>query len=286
MHIQSKSWFKLSLKERDKKLLDIGVNLNLIRKIRSLSPKQKILESTKIALKFDPVPSHDFIECIAGYKSRGGIYNHFKNLQDLINSVPKVKHKNLEPVNVNRHQHDVSKLIPTEIDNTRIWIEYDKNNKEKLVVWQKTNGRMRCTTLNRIVNKTIFLLGIALYAGEGTKYSENAKKVEIVNSNPSIIASFIKFLENLGIEKSKLKARVHIYNAIDELTAEKFWILKLGLKHKQFTKPLIKHSERKNVLREVSVIDINLSNSMLNNLLKYWTDNLEELAEKIQHSSN
>lgn len=282
MHIEAKSWFRLSNKERDSKLVNFGINFDELRKLRSLPPKQKILEATKIALMFDPLPSHDFIECIAGYSGRGGIYNHFQSLNELINSVPKLEYKgDLEKISLNSDEVDLTNFIPNSIGNTDVWIEPDKNDKRKIVIWQKTTGKMRYFSANRKIKKNLFLTGIALYAGEGTKYSKKSRKIEIVNSNPSVIRLFISFLKNFGIEKSKLSARVHIHHKNEKTQAQKFWISEIGLIKNQFNKPNVKPSRNFDNSRRVFVIDINVSNTMLLNLLNYWTTNLEKIVQKI-----
>src|SRR5437667_5160356 len=79
-----------------------------------------------------------------------------------------------------------------------------------------------------------------LYPSEGSKYSNLSRRVEIVNSNASILALFIRFLGTLGIGRSKVRARLHIHNPQEEVQEKQFWRRSLGLRGNQFSKSVLK----------------------------------------------
>ena len=84
MHITTASWSKLPRDRRDGMLLSLGITAERLEEIRSLPPRDKLLEAAKAAVELEPSPNSDLIEYIAGYGPRGGLYQHFANLDELL----------------------------------------------------------------------------------------------------------------------------------------------------------------------------------------------------------
>jgi hypothetical protein len=75
-------------------------------------------------------------------------------------------------------------------------------------------------------NRDVFIAGIALYAGEGSK-TQNL--VRLVNADPNVICFFIKWLNQLGVNSNHIMLRVHGYPDTDKVEAESYWLEKTGL---------------------------------------------------------
>lgn len=83
-----------------------------------------------------------------------------------------------------------------------------------------------------------FVSGFYLYWGEGTKSAEYS--TSLTNSDPALLRSFIVWLENLGVPKSDLKAKLHIYTDQSEAQLKKFWSGTLGIPVGNFNKTYVK----------------------------------------------
>lgn len=280
MHIITKPLSKLSKDKREKFFQSLGIPTSDIFKIRNLPPKKRLLEAAKLALRIDPTPNSDLIEWLAGYSWRGALYHHYKNLESLLSiAKPKISSfKRLSPISLEKDQIDLSKFIPEIIGDLKLFVDCDGNY---LHIWQKVGTRVRTIKLRRKCNKKLFLTGVALYAGEGSKTPYTTRKIEIVNTSPVIVKTFIKFLDNLGIPKNKLKARIHAHSESEAEKSEEFWMKKINIKRKQFIKSLIRKSNKKRGSKKISyAIDIHYNSSMLRFLFIYWVNNLDKIIQK------
>ena len=278
MHTQTLSWAKLPKELRDKRLEELGIAGDVLSRIRSLEPKTRIREAAKAALKIDDEPNSDLIEYIAGYSLRGGIYHHFRTLKELLTSVESSSvPRRFERIRLNPSELDLAEVIPRIVRGFTVHIETIGPTGTRILVWQKVNGGMRSITINRKISKILFLSGVMLYAGEGSKHSNASRRVEIANSSPPILRLFIRFLDDLGIRRQSLTARVQIHDPLDESDALEFWGKKLSLQPEQFRKTIAKKSKGV-VRRKTFTLNLRYANTMLNILLKHWTDHLEELV--------
>lgn len=95
-----------------------------------------------------------------------------------------------------------------------------------------------------LTKKALFMAGLFLYWGEGTKTMD--ARLSVSNTNPAIIKFFIKWLtESLGVPKEKLRVYLHLYSDMVISREIAFWSEILVLSPRQFTKPYIKKSSRK-----------------------------------------
>lgn len=73
-------------------------------------------------------------------------------------------------------------------------------------------------------HKSLLIIGIILYWAEGTKSEKCNQGLSFSNSDPAMIAYFVKFLkESLKIEEEKITGGIHIYPDSDVEQARKFW---------------------------------------------------------------
>jgi hypothetical protein len=238
-----------------------------------MRPKERLLESARIAMTVDDEPNSDFIDFIAGYEARGGLYHYFRTVESLLRvAEPDRKTTNPPRILPKSDEFDLATVVPRTIQRYPVHVETG-NTVRQLVVWQKVNGGMRLVTLERPVPKVSFLSGVLLYAGEGTR-SVASGRVEISSSNPGIIRLFMRFLDDIGVPKGRLKARIQVHDPSEESKATRMWIEKVRLGREQFTKPLVSAPSVR-IRRETYTLQVSYANTMLLMLLRDWTTNLE-----------
>jgi len=89
--------------------------------------------------------------------------------------------------------------------------------------------------------KELYLAGLFLYWGEGTKGKTTSLSVS--NTDPSVIKFFIFWLvKSLGVSREKLKVQLHLYSDMQIQQEVYFWSKVLDIPKKQFNKPYIKKS--------------------------------------------
>ncbi|MEI6345674.1 MAG: hypothetical protein WCO79_00330 [bacterium] len=88
------------------------------------------------------------------------------------------------------------------------------------------------TAVGTMYRRDVFMLGLGLYLGEGTK-THNI--VRMINSNPDIIRFSIKwFREVFGITRDHFRIRLHLYPDSDVDASIQFWSSQVGLSKKHF----------------------------------------------------
>jgi hypothetical protein len=76
--------------------------------------------------------------------------------------------------------------------------------------------------------------------------------VIFINSDPSLVRFFLRFLEVVGTEREDLIFRVYIHDQADVKAAERFWLDVTGARPEQFRRPVLKHHNPKTVRKNVS----------------------------------
>ncbi len=94
--------------------------------------------------------------------------------------------------------------------------------------------------IGAISERELFILGFALYWAEGGK--TRIGSLALGNTDPAMLKVFIKWLTLLGVPKSKLRVKLHMYKDMDQKKIIAFWKKTLGLKDSHFIKPYIKNS--------------------------------------------
>lgn len=88
-----------------------------------------------------------------------------------------------------------------------------------------------------MTKRDLFMLGIGLYIGEGTK-THNI--VRIINADPKIIKLAIKWFEDVcGLQKENFRIRIHLYPDTNIKECLKFWSEVSGIPMNQFYKSQI-----------------------------------------------
>lgn len=94
------------------------------------------------------------------------------------------------------------------------------------------------TDIGQMNDREIFLAGLFLFWGEGGKTLNSITSLS--NTDPSVIAFFIKWLSILGVKKENMRARLHLYRDMDIEVITNYWSLISGIPVSLFFKPYIK----------------------------------------------
>ena len=108
----------------------------------------------------------------------------------------------------------------------------------------RTVAAARIGTLS---DREVLIGGAIAYWCEGAKSKSyrRADRVVFVNSDPGLIAFFLRFLDVAGIARERLTYRVQIHETADAEAAQRFWLDVTGADPAQFRRPSLKrHNPR------------------------------------------
>lgn len=89
--------------------------------------------------------------------------------------------------------------------------------------------------IGRLSEREFLVLGLALYAGEGSKTRSD---VSFANSDPRMIWMFVTWLRRFfPVVESKLRVKLYLHEGLDLGAAIRFWAELTGIPAAQFTKP-------------------------------------------------
>jgi hypothetical protein len=95
-------------------------------------------------------------------------------------------------------------------------------------------------------SRTIENIGLALYWAEGSK-SPSARVVDFANSDPAMIAYFMKFLKTCySLDSRKLRVFLYCYANQDTDSLVQFWSKTTTIPANQFSRPYIRKDYREN----------------------------------------
>ena len=96
--------------------------------------------------------------------------------------------------------------------------------------------------MGEVSSRDLFMLGVGIYIGEGSKTQEI---VRVVNADHRVISLFIKWLKLQGLKSKNIAIRLHLYPDTNIGRAEAFWSKKTGLPESCFQKPCIDYRAKK-----------------------------------------
>jgi predicted transcriptional regulator len=99
--------------------------------------------------------------------------------------------------------------------------------------------------IKKISKRELFISGLFLYWGEGSKTRSTA--VGLTNTNPYMLMYFIQWLNFFNVPKNKLKVHLHLYLDMDIDEKISFWSKVLHIPISQFRKPYIKKSKASSI---------------------------------------
>lgn len=98
--------------------------------------------------------------------------------------------------------------------------------------------RLRAETVARaraqigpVSERDLLVLGVALYWAEGAKRKPWAARdrITFVNSDPSIVRTWLRWLELVGVSREQCRFRLQIHEQADVAAAERFWAETVGV---------------------------------------------------------
>lgn len=158
-------------------------------------------------------------------------------------------------------------------------LDANKKRAEKVQAENKEIRLKAASEISAFSQKHLFLIGVALYWGEGGQSEHNANSLGLrfTNSNPAMIALFLRFLrEILQIEDSRIKAHIHAHQNVNRNEAVKFWAGATRLPTERFCWINQVSRASKNVRPIHSLphgtLDIRVNNRALFMRMKGWVD--------------
>lgn len=101
--------------------------------------------------------------------------------------------------------------------------------------------------IGKLTKRDIFMLGIGVYIGEGSKTGDI---VRIVNSDPRIVRFGVRwFIEMCGLTIENMVARIHLYPSNNEQDAINYWHKETGIPKSNFQKSSIDTRTNKKSIR-------------------------------------
>ena len=107
--------------------------------------------------------------------------------------------------------------------------------------------------IGELSDREILIAGALAYWCEGSKNKPHRRddRVVFINSDPGLIAFFLKFLGTAGVARSDLILRLYIHESADVATAQRFWLELAGVEPGQFRRPVLKRHNPKTVRKNV-----------------------------------
>jgi predicted transcriptional regulator len=98
------------------------------------------------------------------------------------------------------------------------------------------------TEVGLLSDREVIVAGAIAYWCEGAKNKpyRRTDRVAFINSDPALIALFLRFLGVVGVESDRLIYRVHIHESADVDAAVQFWLGVTGATSAQFRRATLK----------------------------------------------
>ncbi|MEV5824483.1 helix-turn-helix domain-containing protein [Spirillospora sp. NPDC052242] len=113
-----------------------------------------------------------------------------------------------------------------------------------------------CREVGELSDRDVLMLGAVIYWCEGSKDKiyRRQEKVRFINSDPALIAFFLRFLQVAGVRGDQIRYRLHIHETADVDEVTRWWAEAVGASAEEFQKPTIKRhrakTNRKNLVDE------------------------------------
>jgi hypothetical protein len=132
-----------------------------------------------------------------------------------------------------------------------------------------------------ISKRELFLIGIALYWGEGGKTNVNLTRIS--NADPVVIKIMMRFFRELcAVPADKFNGQVHIFSHLNAKAAEQYWSAISGIPIRNFYKTQSKPSSASKDKRHTlpnGTFQIYISDTKLQLKIKGWIEALAAFAD-------
>ncbi|MDP9249043.1 MAG: helix-turn-helix domain-containing protein [bacterium] len=124
-------------------------------------------------------------------------------------------------------------------DNNPRRIEHYRNTmREKKEIRLRNVYEIVSKDIGSFTKRDLFLAGLFLYWGEGTKSQDSI--VTVTNTNPAMLQFFIRWLQLLGVKRKDLKVKLHLYSDMNIKQSIDFWSRELKIPTNRFYKTYVK----------------------------------------------
>lgn len=133
--------------------------------------------------------------------------------------------------------------------------------------------------IGSITSRELLLVGVAIYWAEGAKSKPWAirDRLTFINSDPSMILMFLRWLGLLGIDRSRCRFHLQIHESADVGAAETYWSDLVGVDLETFNKTTLKRHNPKTVRKNVGeeyrgclVVDVLQSAKLFQSVAGWW----------------
>ncbi|MBX2866390.1 helix-turn-helix domain-containing protein [Candidatus Kaiserbacteria bacterium] len=131
--------------------------------------------------------------------------------------------------------------------------------------------------LGALSERDLLIAGFFLYWGEGGKSQDYSST--FTNTDPSMIRCYLRWIELLGIPKSQISVRLHLYSDMSIRREISFWSRETGIPRRFFRKPYIKESKYSDITFTTfghGTCDISVSGR---DITEYVSQGLKRLSE-------
>ncbi|MFD7339956.1 hypothetical protein ACFV98_28715 [Streptomyces violascens] len=101
--------------------------------------------------------------------------------------------------------------------------------------------------IGELSDRELYLVGVVLYWAEGAKDKPWARResLKFINSDPTVIRVYLRWLELQGVTPERLRLCVNIHESADVEEATRFWEELTGLGPASFNRPVLKRHNPK-----------------------------------------
>ncbi len=127
-----------------------------------------------------------------------------------------------------KHNQETIKVI------NRARLMANETRRAKKIKSIKNAGELAVKDIGKFTKRDLFMFGIGLYTGEGSKTDG---LIRVVNSDPKIIKSFIRWFKKImGLQNINFSIRIHSYPDNNQEDVIVFWMKETGLPRCTFQK--------------------------------------------------
>lgn len=136
-----------------------------------------------------------------------------------------------------------------------------------------------------VEQKCLKALALGLYWGEGSKY--NPISIRLVNSDPSLLRTFIRFLKEIcGVNSVKIKVWLTVHSDVVIKEAERYWSEQLDIPLTQFSKTVVinhrgKGSYKNKIFYGTATVCVH--NMKLRQIIQKWLEEYAHVAQLVEH---
>lgn len=114
--------------------------------------------------------------------------------------------------------------------------------------------RLAAEEVGALSDRELFLVGVALYWAEGAKDKsyQRRERLQFINSDPNVIALYLRWLGILGVPPERISFRLSIHESADVTEAEKYWADLVGVDTLAFHKATLKKHNPKTVRKNTT----------------------------------